>query len=99
MCKSIPDPDRGDSVALEHLLRRRRGDAWYIGLKFGDLTLCGFSNLPSLNGLTVRQFSTDVNTLLVAAARSTTSIRWLPSRSISTDRLRPPSLATSRSAT
>ena len=34
------------------------------GVKFGDLTLCGFSNLPSLNGLTVRQFSTDVNTLL-----------------------------------
>ena len=39
-------------------------------LKFGDLTLCGFSNdptfgdLPNLNGISVRQFSTMANTLL-----------------------------------
>jgi hypothetical protein len=34
------------------------------GLKFGDLTMCGFTGLPNLNGLAVRQFSAVVNTLL-----------------------------------
>ncbi|MBZ5725654.1 MAG: hypothetical protein LAP87_11730 [Acidobacteriia bacterium] len=33
-------------------------------LRFGDLTLCNFSTFPTLNGLTVRQFSTQLNTLL-----------------------------------
>jgi hypothetical protein len=34
------------------------------GLRFGDLTLCGFSSLSAINGLTVRQFLDDVNALL-----------------------------------
>ena len=34
------------------------------GLRFGDLVLTGFSTFPQLNGLTVRQFLSDVNTLL-----------------------------------
>jgi hypothetical protein len=33
-------------------------------VKFGDLTLCGFSTLPALNGTTVRQFLTTANTAL-----------------------------------
>ena len=42
----------------------------HSGVQFGDVTLCGFSNdptfgdLPGLNGMSVRQFSTMVNTLL-----------------------------------
>jgi hypothetical protein len=34
------------------------------GLKFGDLTLCGFTDLTALNGTTVRSFLSTVNTLL-----------------------------------
>jgi hypothetical protein len=34
------------------------------GLRFGDLVLTDFSTLPQLNGLTVRQFLGDMNTLL-----------------------------------
>jgi hypothetical protein len=34
------------------------------GLRFGDLVLAGFSTFPQLNGLTVRQFLGDMNTLL-----------------------------------
>jgi hypothetical protein len=34
------------------------------GIRFGDLTLCGFSTLPALNGTTVRQFLATVSTLL-----------------------------------
>lgn len=34
------------------------------GTSFGDLTLCNFTTLPLLNGLTVRQFLDVVNTLL-----------------------------------
>jgi len=34
------------------------------GLRFGDLVLTGFSTFPQLNGLTVRQFLADMNTLL-----------------------------------
>jgi hypothetical protein len=34
------------------------------GLRFGDLVLTDFSTFPQLNGLTVRQFLGDVNTLL-----------------------------------
>lgn len=34
------------------------------GLRFGDLVLENFSTLPVLNGLTVRQYLGDVNTLL-----------------------------------
>ncbi len=34
------------------------------GLHFGDLTLCGFTTLPGLNGLTVSQFEGMVDTLL-----------------------------------
>ena len=34
------------------------------GIKFGDLTLCGFSSLPALNGQSVRQFYSTVSTLL-----------------------------------
>jgi hypothetical protein len=35
-----------------------------VSLKFGDATLCNFSTLPALNGLSVRQFLGTVNTLL-----------------------------------
>jgi hypothetical protein len=34
------------------------------GLRFGDLILTGFPTIPQLNGLTVRQFLGDMNTLL-----------------------------------
>jgi len=34
------------------------------GLHFGDLKLCGYSALPALNGMTVRQFLGMVNTRL-----------------------------------
>jgi len=34
------------------------------GLRFGDLVLTDFSTFPQLNGLTVRQFLGDMNTLL-----------------------------------
>lgn len=34
------------------------------GLRFGDLILTNFTTLPLLNGMTVRQFRDDVNTLL-----------------------------------
>jgi hypothetical protein len=43
------------------------------GVAFGSLTLCGFSALPALNGLTVRQFMNTVNTPL-GAGSSTYSI-------------------------
>ena len=33
-------------------------------VRFGDLTLCNFTTLPALNGMTVRQFLATVNTLL-----------------------------------
>ena len=33
-------------------------------LRFGDLTLCNFTTFPTMNGLTVRQFSAQLNTLL-----------------------------------
>jgi hypothetical protein len=33
-------------------------------VKFGNLTLCGFTTLTALNGLTVRDFASEVNTLL-----------------------------------
>ena len=35
-----------------------------LGINFGDLTLSNFTTLPLLNGLTVRQFQSVVNTLL-----------------------------------
>jgi hypothetical protein len=38
------------------------------GLRFGDLVLTDFSTLPQLNGLTVRQFLGDMNTLLGGGA-------------------------------
>jgi hypothetical protein len=34
------------------------------GLRFGDLTLCGFDTLPALNGMKVREFLAMVKTLL-----------------------------------
>jgi hypothetical protein len=58
----------GDVLALE--LNVDFSDAGFLpgtsGLRFGDLVLTGFSptTFPQLNGLTVRQFLGDVNTLL-----------------------------------
>ena len=34
------------------------------GIPFGNLTLCGYAPLPSLNGMTVRQILAIVNTAL-----------------------------------
>jgi len=55
----------GEVLALE--LNVDFSDAGFLvgasGLRFGNLTLCGFSTLP-LNGTTVRQFLGTLNTLL-----------------------------------
>ncbi len=56
----------GDALALKFNVDF--SDAGFLpgtsGLRFGDLVLSDFSTLPQLNGLTVRQFLGDVNTLL-----------------------------------
>lgn len=56
----------GDVLALEFNVDF--SDAGFLpgtsGLRFGDLVLTGFSTAPQLNGLTVRQFLGDMNTLL-----------------------------------
>jgi hypothetical protein len=56
----------GDVLALE--LNVDFSDAGFLpaasGIPFGDLVLEGFSTLPQLDGLTVRQFLGDMNTLL-----------------------------------
>jgi hypothetical protein len=56
----------GDVLALEFNVDF--SDAGFLpaasGIPFGDLVLEGFSTLPQLDGLTVRQFLGDMNTLL-----------------------------------
>jgi len=55
----------GEVVALQ--LNVDFSDAGFLGppsLHTGDLVLCGFTSLPALNGVTVRQFLGTVNTLL-----------------------------------
>jgi hypothetical protein len=56
----------GDVLSLE--LNVDFSDAGFLpatsGIPFGNLLLEGFSTLPQLNGLTVRQFLGDMNTLL-----------------------------------
>jgi len=56
----------GDVLALEFNVDF--SDAGFLpgnsGLRFGDLVLTDFTTLPQLNGLTVRQFLGDMNTLL-----------------------------------
>jgi hypothetical protein len=56
----------GDVLGLE--LNVDFSDAGFLpaasGIPFGDLVLEGFSALPQLDGLTVRQFLGDMNTLL-----------------------------------
>jgi hypothetical protein len=56
----------GDVLALEFNVDF--SDAGFLpaasGIPFGDLLLEGFSTLPQLDGLTVRQFLGDMNTLL-----------------------------------
>jgi hypothetical protein len=56
----------GDVLTLE--LNVDFSDAGFLlgskGIPFGNLILANFSTLPNLNGLTVRQFLGDVNTLL-----------------------------------
>jgi hypothetical protein len=56
----------GDVLALE--LNVDFSDAGFLpaasGIPFGNLLLEGFSTLPQLDGLTVRQFLGDINTLL-----------------------------------
>ena len=56
----------GEVLGLE--LNIDFSDAGYLpgasGLRFGDLILANFSTAPTFNGLTVRQFLGDVNTLL-----------------------------------
>src|SRR5580658_10061940 len=56
----------GDVLALEFNVDF--SDAGFLpaasGIPFGDLVLEGFSSLPQIDGLTVRQFLGDMNTLL-----------------------------------
>jgi hypothetical protein len=56
----------GDVLALEFNVDF--SDAGFLpgtsGIPFGDLVLEGFNTLPQLNGLTVREFLGDMNTLL-----------------------------------
>ncbi len=61
----------GESVALR--LNVDFADAGLVmnasGLRFGDLTLCGFTTVPAFNGMTVRQFEAAVETMLGGGAQ------------------------------
>jgi len=56
----------GDVASLK--LNIYFNDAGFVkgnaNVKFGDLTLCGFTTLPALNGTSVRQFLATANTAL-----------------------------------
>jgi hypothetical protein len=60
----------GDVAALK--LNIDFNDAGFVkgnvNIKFGDLTLCGFTTLPALNGTSVRQFLATANTALGGAS-------------------------------